>query len=201
MVNLAEHIDAGDVNASIELVIASRDCPGVGLSRARGFPTHIVARRDFASESAMHDRISTLLHETRIDLVCLCGYMRWFRVDADFCGRAINIHPALLPEFGGTGLYGDRVHAAVLEARRKVSGCSVHFVDDQYDQGPVIVQRTCPVLPGDDAHTLAARVFEQERKAYPQAVQMIAEGSVRLEGGKVIGAAINAADHPRSARA
>jgi len=185
MANLAEHIDAGKLDASIELVIASRDCPGVPLAQRRGVPTFIVARRDFPDEGSMHDRIADLLREHRIDLVCLCGYLRWFRVDPDLHGRVINIHPALLPDFGGSGLYGERVHEAVLKAGKRVSGCTVHYVDDVYDRGPVIVQRTCPVLPGDDAHTLAARVFEQERIAYPQAVQMIAEGRVSLRDGRV----------------
>lgn len=186
MINLAEHIDAGKVDASVELVIASRDCPGVQLAKERGFNTHVIARRDFATDDAMHDRIAALLRDMRIDLVCLCGYLRWFRVDSDMHGKVINIHPALLPDFGGTGLYGERVHETVLKAGRKLSGCTVHFVDDVYDRGPVILQRTCPVLPDDDVHSLAARVFEQERIAYPQAVQMIAQGRVRLENRRAV---------------
>lgn len=122
----------------------------------------------------MHDHITSLLRDKRIDLVCLCGYLRWFRIDPDFRGRVINIHPALLPDFGGQGMHGEHVHRAVLAAGRTVSGCTVHHVDDEYDHGLVILQRTCPVLPGDDPSTLAARVFEQECIAYPEAIRRLA---------------------------
>ena len=103
----------------------------------------------------MHDAISKDLIDHRIDLVLLCGYLRKFRVDDRFQGRVMNIHPSLLPEFGGKGMHGDHVHRAVLAAKKNVSGCTVHFVDQHYDNGPIILQRTVPVLPGDDEHTLA----------------------------------------------
>lgn len=176
MLNIADRIDDGSLDASIELAIASRaNVAGVERSRARGFDTHIVSRRDFISDNAMHDRISAMLRKNRIDLVCLCGYLRWFRVDADFRDRVINIHPALLPDFGGEGMHGKHVHEAVIQARRTESGCTVHYVDDQYDHGRIILQRRCPVLPGDDADTLAVRVFEQECIAYPEAIAMLAK--------------------------
>ena len=175
MLNLADRIDDGSLDASIELVIASRgNIAGVEKAKERGFDTHIILRRDFDRDDAMHDRISALLREKRIDLVCLCGYLRWFRVDPDFRGRVINIHPALLPDFGGTGMHGSRVHQAVLAARRSTSGCTVHLVDEQYDHGRIILQRTCPVLPGDTTDSLAARVFEQECLAYPEAIRQLA---------------------------
>jgi phosphoribosylglycinamide formyltransferase-1 len=175
MLNLADHIAGGSLQASIEVVISSRaTAPGVERARARGFDTRVLLRRDFASEEALHDRISQTLREKRIDLVCLCGYLRWLRIDPDFRDRVINIHPALLPDFGGPGMHGERVHAAVLAAGRTVSGCTVHYVDEHYDHGTIILQRTCPVLPGDDAMSLAARVFEQECIAYPQAIRMLA---------------------------
>jgi formyltetrahydrofolate-dependent phosphoribosylglycinamide formyltransferase len=175
MLNLADRIDDGSLNASIKLVIASRaNIPGIEKARERGFDTHVVRRRDFDSDHAMHDHISRLLREKKIDLVCLCGYLRWLRVDPEFVGRVINIHPAMLPDFGGEGMHGERVHEAVLKSGRTSTGCSVHLVDDRYDHGEIILQRTCPVLPGDDAHTLAARVFEQECIAYPEAVRKVA---------------------------
>jgi formyltetrahydrofolate-dependent phosphoribosylglycinamide formyltransferase len=174
MLNLADRIDDGSLSASIELVIASRaGIAGVERAKAHGFDTHIVLRRDFASDEAMHDHISGLLRAKRIDLVCLCGYLRWLRVDPDFRGRVINIHPALLPDFGGSGMHGEHVHAAVLQAGRTISGCSVHHVDEHYDHGEVILQRTCPVLPNDTPETLAARVFEQECLAYPEAIRRL----------------------------
>jgi folate-dependent phosphoribosylglycinamide formyltransferase PurN len=94
----------------------------------------------------------------------------------------MNIHPALLPSFGGKGMFGHHVHEAVLAHGCKVSGCTVHFVDEQYDAGPIIVQRACPVLEGDTAQTLAARVFEEEKIAYPEAIRLFAEDRLRLEG-------------------
>jgi formyltetrahydrofolate-dependent phosphoribosylglycinamide formyltransferase len=184
MLNLADRIDDGSLHASIDLVIASRgNIAGVEKARERGFDTHIVLRRDFDSDHAMHDRISALLREKRIDLVCLCGYLRWFRVDPDFRGRVINIHPALLPDFGGSGMHGERVHEAVLAAKQTTSGCTVHLVDEQYDHGRIILQRTCPVLPGDTADSLAARVFEQECLAYPEAIRQMA-AACEARGGQ-----------------
>jgi phosphoribosylglycinamide formyltransferase-1 len=175
MLNLADRIDDGSLPASIELVIASRrDIAGYEKSKARGLETQVVARRDVAGDEAMHERISQLLREKRIDLVCLCGYLRWFRVDPDFRGRVINIHPALLPDFGGPGMHGHRVHEAVLAAKNAVSGCTVHYVDEQYDHGRIILQRRCPVLPGDTPDSLAARVFQQECIAYPEAIRTLA---------------------------
>ncbi len=186
LANLADRIDAGRLAAEIVLVIASRpDVPAVAIARARGLAVRIAHRRAFESEDRLHDAITAWLIERQAELVCLCGYVRWFRVDPPFRGRVINIHPALLPEFGGKGMYGLRVHRAVLAAGRRESGCTVHFVDDQYDHGPIILQLRCPVLPGDDEHTLAARVFEQECIAYPQAIALFAEGRVRLEGDGV----------------
>ncbi len=183
MLNLAGRIEDGSLPASIELVIASRgNIAGIERAKQQGFDTHAILRRDFDGDPAMHNRISQLLREKNIDLVCLCGYLRWFRVDPDFVGRVINIHPALLPDFGGEGMHGERVHAAVLKSGRTVSGCTVHYVDERYDHGETILQRTCPVLPGDDVPTLAARVFEQECIAYPEAVRMIAQRL--LQGAK-----------------
>ncbi len=177
VLNLADRIDDGSLDATIELVIASRpNLAGVERCRARGLNVEVVARKDFASDDAMHDRISDLLRAQHVDLVCLCGYLRWFRVDADFKGRVINIHPALLPDFGGPGMHGEHVHAAVLAAKRPVSGCTVHYVDEHYDHGRVILQRSCPVLPDDTVESLAARVFEQECLAYPEAIRVLASG-------------------------
>ena len=186
LMNIADRIDDGSLNMSIELVIASRgECAGVRRSRARGLNTLVVTRKDFTSETAMHDAISKQINERAVDLICLCGYLRHFRVDENFRGRVMNIHPALLPEFGGQGMHGDAVHRAVLAANKAISGCTVHFVDDVYDHGPIILQRTCPVLPGDDEQSLAARVFEQECIAYPEAIRMFSEGRLRVLDGHV----------------
>jgi phosphoribosylglycinamide formyltransferase-1 len=186
LMNIADHIDAGTLDASIELVISSRGgAVGVEKSRARGFNTLVVRRSEFADDTAMHDAITKQLIERQIDLACLCGYLRAVRVDEPFRWRIMNIHPALLPDFGGRGMHGEAVHRSVLAAGRTVSGCTVHFVDEHYDMGPIILQRTVPVLPGDDEGTLAARVFEQECIAYPEAIGLFAAGRLEVRGDQV----------------
>jgi formyltetrahydrofolate-dependent phosphoribosylglycinamide formyltransferase len=180
MLNLAEQIDEGRLAAEIAVVISSRvSAPGLEIARRRGLEVRTALRRDYASDDALHDAITAMLLERSVELVCLCGYLRWFRIDEPFRGRAINIHPALLPDFGGKGMHGAAVHRAVLAAKVTESGCTVHFVDDQYDHGPIILQRRCPVRPDDDEHTLAARVFIEECEAYPEAVRLFAEGRLR----------------------
>ena len=186
LLNIADQIDAGALNARIELVMSSRgDVAGVARSRARGFNTLVIRRKDYPTDDDMHDAITRQLVERRIELVCLCGYLRHVRVDEPFRWRIMNIHPALLPDFGGPGMYGEHVHRAVLASGKKQSGCTVHFVNDQYDMGPIIVQRTVPILPGDDEHKLAARVFEQECIAYPEAIRLFAQGRLKVADGRV----------------
>jgi phosphoribosylglycinamide formyltransferase-1 len=186
LMNLADRIGDGSLPATIALVIASRaDAPGVERVRGRGLPLRIAARRDFPSKAAMHDAITAWILDARADLVCLCGYLRWMRIDPPLHGKVINIHPALLPRFGGKGMHGQNVHRAVLAAGERQSGCTVHFVDDQYDHGPIILQRTCPVLSGDDEHSLAQRVFAEECMAYPAAIRLMAEGRVKMVNNAV----------------
>ena len=178
---------SASAKVGVPLVISSRGrAPGVERARARGLPVRVATRAELDDDEALHDAISAWLREAGVDLVCLCGYLRWLRVDPTLRGRVINIHPALLPDFGGRGMYGQRVHEAVLAAGRRLSGCTVHYVDDQYDHGPTILQRVCPVRPDDDADTLAARVFAEECIAYPEAIRRIAAGQVRLVGGRAV---------------
>jgi formyltetrahydrofolate-dependent phosphoribosylglycinamide formyltransferase len=186
LINLLDCIERGELPAAVVLVVASKACLGADRARDRGLPVRVFARREFDRVVAMHDSITAAMVDARVELVCLAGYLRWMRVDPPFRGRVINIHPALLPDFGGPGMHGMHVHRAVLDAGRSESGCTVHFVDEQYDHGPVILQRRCPVLPGDTEQTLADRVFAEECIAYPQAIRMIAGGDVKLENGRVV---------------
>lgn len=166
--NLLDKIRGGSLAAEVAVVISDR--PGVlGLSRAQqaGIP-HFVERDAPATFE--------LLRRHRVDLVCLAGYLRLLRIPADFTGRVLNIHPALLPKFGGKGMYGHHVHEAVLAAGEPESGCTVHLCDDEYDRGQIVLQRKVPVLPGDDADALAARVFAAECEAYPSAITAWAKG-------------------------
>ncbi|MCC6227943.1 MAG: phosphoribosylglycinamide formyltransferase [Phycisphaerales bacterium] len=164
LLNLQDRIDDGSLNARISLVIASRPCAGVDRARARGLTTLVVPGR------IPRETLGKLLDDAHGDLVVLAGYLQLVEVPEHYRGKIINIHPALLPAFGGPGMFGHHVHEAVLKAGVKESGCTVHVVDDRYDSGPVLLQRRCPVLPGDTPDTLASRVFEQECLAYPAAI-------------------------------
>ncbi len=181
--NIADHIQGGRLNATIKRVISSK--PGAaGLDRAAAMniAAHVVARKQHDSVDSFSEAIFDHVRQASADLVCLAGWLSLIRIPDDFAHRVINIHPALLPSFGGRGMYGRHVHEAVLAAGCKVSGCTVHFADQTYDTGPIIVQRTCPVRPSDTPQKLAARVFKQECKAYPQAIGLIAAGRVAVEG-------------------
>lgn len=167
LINLQDAIEIGDLDATIPLVVASRPCGGIERAKARGL--HVVI------DTPPHDpqKLASLLRQHRIDWIVLAGYLHLLPIPKGYAGRAVNIHPALLPDFGGAGMYGHRVHEAVLRSGNPVSGCTVHFCDEQYDRGPIILQLSCPVLPGDTPVTLADRVFMQECKAYPLALQRL----------------------------
>ncbi len=174
LVNLIEHIRAGSLNCSIELVIGSRaDLKGLDRATEARLPSSVIDPREVGNFDLFNERIFTAIENSQADLVCLAGWLHLLRIPARFDGRVLNIHPSLLPRFGGKGMYGQKVHQAVLDAKCTQSGCTVHLVDNGYDSGPVVLQRTCPVLPGDTAATLAARVFEEEKIAYPQAIRAL----------------------------
>jgi phosphoribosylglycinamide formyltransferase-1 len=177
LANLLAHIDSGSLVAEVALVIASRPCRGAEIGREAGIETLEIAGDIPAA------RLGELLRSRGIDLVVLAGYMRLIDIPEGFEGKVVNIHPALLPKYGGTGMYGDRVHRAVIEAGDGESGCTVHLCDDAYDTGPIILQKRCPVLAGDTPESLAARVFELEKQAYPEALQLILSGGVPSPDG------------------
>jgi len=184
--NFIELQAAGHLETCIGVVIASR--PGLGVldkAAAAGLRSFVVDPRTFPSPRLCAERIFSLLDAAAVDLVCLAGWLSLLEVPQAYRARVMNIHPALLPGFGGKGMYGHHVHQGVLDAGCKISGCTVHFVDSTYDTGPIIVQRTCPVLEADSADTLAARVFEEEKLAYPQAIRLFQAGNLRLEGRRV----------------
>lgn len=170
--NLIERIRDGTLPAKIVQVISSR--PGVlGVERARaaGLPVAVIERKAFANIEIFSEATFSQCRQSGAKLVCLGGYLQLLRIPDDYRGRVINIHPALLPAFGGKGMYGHHVHEAVLQQGAKVSGCTVHMVDDQYDHGPIIAQRTVDVKENDTTETLAARVFQEECKLYPEAIR------------------------------
>ncbi|MCS7166061.1 MAG: phosphoribosylglycinamide formyltransferase [Gemmatales bacterium] len=184
--NLIEHIRARKLPGEIVLVISSKaDVAGVEKARRAGLPTEIIPRSSAESVETFSQAIFHRCREVQADLVCMAGFLHLLRIPDDFQNRVMNIHPALLPAFGGKGYYGLRVHQAVLEYGCKVSGCTVHFADNEYDHGPIIVQRVVPVLDDDTPESLAARVFEEECEAYPEAIRLYAEGRLRVEGRRV----------------
>lgn len=171
LLNLLDAIAAGRLEAEIPLVISSlRSAAGVARAEARGLRVEVVRPRDFPDTAAFAAFQTRLVESVRPDLVIMAGYLVHYPVPASLEGRILNIHPSLLPKFGGRGMYGDRVHAAVLAAGERESGCSVHVVDDEYDHGPVVARASVPVLADDDVHALAARVFEAECRTYPEAI-------------------------------
>jgi phosphoribosylglycinamide formyltransferase 1 len=146
----------------------------------------VVSRKEFDSIEAFSDRIFSICEQAGAEMVCLGGWLSLLRIPEQWIGRVLNIHPALLPKFGGKGMWGHHVHEAVLAAGEKTSGCTVHFVNNEYDAGPIILQRTCPVLADDTPDTLAARVFEEEKRAYPDAIDLVRTGRVRLVGQRIV---------------
>jgi len=181
--NLCSHIDAGAVPAEVVAVVSSK-AGAFGLERARrrGIPAVAVPRRRFADAQAFQDALHAELARFEVDLVLCLGFLSLFELRGKYEGRALNTHPALIPAFSGHGFYGRRVHEAVLERGCRVSGATVHFLDEQYDHGPILLQEAVPVLESDTPDTLAARVQAAERRLVPRAVRLIAEGRVHLEG-------------------
>ena len=173
MVNLAERCADVRLDAEIVGVIASRNCVGVDRARELGLPVEIVP--GVIPGAALAERTRS----AGADWVVLAGYLQRVEITPSLAGRVVNIHPALLPgdgtggRFGGPGMFGRRVHRAVLEAGERESGCTVHLCDDAYDAGPVVLKKACPVEPGDTPETLAHRVFELELEAYPEALQLL----------------------------
>ena len=161
-------------------LVASDQARAAALERARGWGVATAVLRERGDDA---EQLSALLVEHRIELLVLAGYLRLVprRVVEEYRGRIINVHPALLPAYGGPGMYGQRVHRAVLEDGARVTGATVHFVDEEYDRGPIIMQWPVPVLPDDSAKTLAARVLRVEHLLLPRAVCAVARGTVRLD--------------------
>jgi phosphoribosylglycinamide formyltransferase-1 len=184
--NLIDRLADGRLTAEIGEVISSNpDVFGVERARRAGLPTTVITRKDAGSREEFSRRIFDRCRTAGADLVCMAGFLQLLTIPDDFRHRVMNIHPSLLPAFGGKGYYGHHVHEAVLAYGTKVTGCTVHFADNEFDHGPVILQRTVPVLDDDTAETLAARVFVEECEAYPQAIRWFGEGRLRVSGRRV----------------
>ena len=186
LANFLEDIAAGRLEAQIPLVVASRnDCGGIARARHAGLRCEVVERGGFSGTGDFSRAIFELCREARVDLVALAGFLALLEIPDDFRHRVMNIHPALIPAFCGKGFYGHKVHESVLERGAKVSGCTVHFADNDYDHGPIILQRCVPVRDDDTPDMLAARVFAAECQAYPDAIRLFAEGRLEVHGRQV----------------
>jgi phosphoribosylglycinamide formyltransferase 1 len=184
--NLLEKIAAREIEAQMLRVISSDPrAAGLQFAETSGIPTDIFERRQFGSIDDFSAAVFDACRLASPDLVVMGGFLKLLAIPPDFENRVLNIHPALIPAFAGKGFYGHRVHEAVLESGAKLSGCTVHFVDNRYDHGPILLQRCVPVLDDDTPETLAARVFAAECAAYPDALRLIAEGRVEIAGRRV----------------
>jgi phosphoribosylglycinamide formyltransferase 1 len=184
--NFIEKIAAGRLPVEIALVVSSSPTArGLQFAADVDIPTVVIERKAFPSQDDFSRAIFDRCRQSHIDLVVMAGFLKRVTIPNDFDNRVVNIHPGLIPAFCGQGFYGHHVHEAVLEYGAKVSGCTVHFADNQYDHGPVILQKAVPVLDNDTPDTLAARVFEAECEAYPEALALIATGRVSLDGRRV----------------
>ena len=180
--NLIEKIAAGTLRAEISAVISSSsDAKGLHFAAAANIPAQIVDLKSFSSVADFSRAVFDHCRSAKANLVVMGGWLKLLNIPDDFAQRVINIHPALIPSFCGKGMYGPRVHDAVLASGAKVSGCTVHFVDNEYDHGPIIAQRAVPVLEGDTPSSLAARVFAVECELYPQIINWIAEGLIKSQ--------------------
>jgi phosphoribosylglycinamide formyltransferase-1 len=182
--NLLEHIEAG-LPAEVVIVLASKKS-AFGLTRAekRGIPAIAIPRRDYPDVRTFNDAIHEELDRVAPDLVCLLGFLSPFELRQRYANRTINVHPALIPAFSGKGFYGHHVHEAVLAAGVKLTGATVHFASDGYDEGPILLQATVPVEEADTPDDLATRVQALERELLPEAIRLIAEGRVRIADGR-----------------
>ncbi|MCS7272729.1 MAG: phosphoribosylglycinamide formyltransferase [Fimbriimonadales bacterium] len=175
-------------DSSVVAVIGTRDdTPALQKARALGVATAVVNPKEFPEPQTYADALLWTLQKAQPDLICLAGYMRLLPapIVQAYPMQIMNIHPALLPLFGGKGMYGLRVHQAVLESGMKVTGCTVHFVDENYDTGPIILQRCIPVYDDDTPETLAARLLPIEHETYIEAIRLFVQGKLRVEGRRV----------------
>ncbi len=186
LLNILDYINDGRLNAEVAIVISSLSkVAGVERARNAGLEVVIIRKKDHPDIDEFSERIEQTLTAANVDLVVQGGWLCLWKIPSRYENRVMNIHPALLPSFGGKGMWGHHVHEAVLKAGCKVSGCTVHFCTNEYDKGPIIIQRSCPAKDSDTPDTLAARVFEQECIAYPEAIRLFAANKLKVADGIV----------------
>ena len=185
---IIESVEQGKLPLVVALCVSNApDAGALGIAERHGVPTAVLNPKRFGLSAEYAEALLGLLREREITFVALAGYLRKIpsSVVTAFKHRMVNIHPSLLPSFGGRGLYGRRVHEAVLSAGARQSGATVHFVDDEYDTGPILLQESVPVLPDDTPALLAARVLRVEHQLYPAALGLLARGLLHVDGQRV----------------
>lgn len=181
--NLIEKQQAGQLPVDFRLVISNNPAAGgLAFARQEQIPLQVIEWTNAIAGEAYGRAIFAACRQAGAELVVMGGFLKYVPIPPEWVNRVMNIHPALIPAFCGKGFYGARVHQAVLDYGAKVSGCTVHFADNQYDHGPIILQKTVPVLDDDTADGLAHRVFEAECQAYPEAIRLFAQGRLRVDG-------------------
>ncbi len=184
--NLIDLMEAGELPIEIILVISSQnDAYGIERAKKHNIPARVFPRKEYPSWEKFNQAVSDAVIEVNPDLIVLAGYMSLFRTDPKYYGRIMNIHPALIPSFCGKGVFGHHVHEAVIEMGVKISGTTVHFVDENYDTGPIILQKAVEVYDEDTPESLAERVQAAEREIYPRAIRLFHENRLRVEGRRV----------------
>lgn len=185
--NLLDRIKAGTLAAEIAVVISSNPrSPGLAMATAAGIATQVITTKELPTVADFSSAIFAACDAVNADFAICAGFLKRLTIPTNYHARVVNIHPSLIPAFCGAGMYGQHVHEAVLAAGAKLSGCTVHFVDDEYDHGPIIAQRAVPVLAGDTPSALAARVFAQECELYPTVINWLAAGLVKIEHGRAV---------------
>jgi len=187
---LIDKRNSGELHAELVLLISNNSSAGAfEQANRQGIKSIHLAPSHFETEIQYTEKLLSILESDRIDLIILAGYMKKLPIEVinRYRNRVVNIHPGLLPAFGGKGMYGSRVHEAVIAYGAKISGITIHFVDEEYDHGPIISQVTVPVFDNDDPHTLAQRVLEVEHDNFWKAVEAISEGRICVDGRRVIG--------------
>ena len=184
---ILDAIDAGLLPARVVVLISNKsDAGAMEIARAHNISIRHLSQKMFSSEDAMADAMLEVLKENHTEFIALSGYLKKIpaQVIRQYRNRIVNIHPALLPSFGGEGMYGYRVHEAVLGSGKKFSGATVHLVDEEYDRGPIVLQKSVDIVPNDTPDSLAAKVLKIEHEIFPLALKAFAEGRVKVEGRK-----------------
>lgn len=186
LANLIESIARGELDATISLVVASAEgLPAVDRARRAGLPVLVAPARE-QGQASQSKRLFDECRRADVALVVMAGFLTLLTIPEDFFGRVFNIHPSLIPAFCGKGYHGARVHSAALERGVKISGCTVHFADNEYDHGPIVAQQAVDVLEDDTPDTLAKRVFAAECELYPRAIGWFLDGRIQVEGRRVL---------------